>query len=315
MVKVSIIVPVKEVNPYLRECVEACKELDYPDFEIIVLPDEYEEMDGVKVLSTGPIRPSAKRDRALDVAEGQLLAFLDDDTIPMKDWLKNAVEYFDDEEVGAVGGPAVTPESDNILQQASGMVLSSFLGGGGHAFRYIPREPREVDDYPSCNFLIRRDLFESVGGFNTHYWPGEDTKLCLEVTKKAKKKILYAPDVVVLHHRRPLFKPHLNQIKSYALHRGFFAKRFPETSRRYSYFGPSIMVIFGIIGIPLAYISFNFRLFYIALVILYIAMLTASSLKSKAIKGFVLIFTGTLLTHVFYGLYFVKGLMVNSLDE
>lgn len=37
--KVSIIIPLKEYNSYIEECIRHCLELDYPDFEIIVLPD------------------------------------------------------------------------------------------------------------------------------------------------------------------------------------------------------------------------------------------------------------------------------------
>lgn len=243
---VSIIVPVKNVNPHLEECISYCKRLDYPDFEIIILPDDpiprKKERRDVKVMPTGPVGPSEKRDTAMEHAKAKILAFIDSDAYPARDWLKNAVKYFDSPEVAAVGGPAVTPESDSLMQKASGLVYSSFLCSGNLTFRYTPGKQSEVDDYPSCNFIVRRTVMEKLGGFEAKFWPGEDTKIYLEITNHLRKKIIYAPDVLVYHHRRPLFFPHLRQVANYALHRGYFVKKFPETSFRLPYLLPSLFV-------------------------------------------------------------------------
>ena len=59
---VSIIIPCKDVDDYTRECIEYCRHLDYPNFEIILLPDySTEAIDGVKVIATGPVPPGVKR--------------------------------------------------------------------------------------------------------------------------------------------------------------------------------------------------------------------------------------------------------------
>ena len=52
-----------------------------------------------------------------------------------------------------------------------------------------------------------------------------DTKLCLDIVYELGKKIVYEPKAVVYHHRRRLFKEHLNQISNYALHRDFFVEK------------------------------------------------------------------------------------------
>jgi cellulose synthase/poly-beta-1,6-N-acetylglucosamine synthase-like glycosyltransferase len=128
---VSIIIPVKRSNAMLTECVEHCLRLDYPDFEIIVLSDGAESLGmGVRVIETGQVSPAVKRDRGAEAARGEILAFIDDDAYPRRDWLSKAVRHFDDSGVAAVGGPAVTPETDNRRQKASGRVLGSILGGG-----------------------------------------------------------------------------------------------------------------------------------------------------------------------------------------
>jgi cellulose synthase/poly-beta-1,6-N-acetylglucosamine synthase-like glycosyltransferase len=299
---VSIVIPVKERNPYLDESVRHCLALDYPGFEIMVLPDEGPENGLPEIYShpllrlvpTGPAGPSEKRDMALAFCHGQIIAFLDDDAFPETGWLRNAVRYFADEAVAAVGGPAVTPPGDGPLRRASGLVYSSLLCGGSLAYRYTPQKSREVDDYPTCNLLVRKAVLEKLGGFNTEFWPGEDTKLCLEITKNLGQKIIYAPDALVYHHRRPLFGPHLRQVRSYATHRGYFVKRFPATSFRFTYFLPSLFVAGLTLGLMAALLS---------------------GLGAGKLRLAPAVAVGIVLTHLTYGIWFVYGLLSPKLAE
>ncbi len=130
--RVSIVIAVCAYNENLVESIEACLHLEYPDFEVLVFPDEpFDWPDPrVRVVATGKAGPSTKRDHALVEATGEIIAFLDDDAYPVTDWLTNAVRNFSRPEVAAVGGPAVTPGSDNLRQQASGDIYASLLVGG-----------------------------------------------------------------------------------------------------------------------------------------------------------------------------------------
>jgi len=318
--QISIVVPLKEANEYLWECIEHCLALDYPAFELLVFPDalpksKHSYPNLVKFVPTGPASPAEKRDMALAHCQGEIVAFLDDDAYPTQDWLKNAVQYFKNDQVGAVGGPAITPSHDNLRQRASGMVFVSRLGGGGLAYRYTPMASRNVDDYPTCNLLVRKSTLNALGGFDTRFWPGEDTKLCLEITQKLQQTIIYAPDVVVYHHRRPLFGPHLSQVRSYATHRGYFVKRFPQTSLRLVYFLPSLFVA-GLIAGGLA--SWNWPVLiwpYIMVIGVYLAAALASAKQVAPLKMTPIVAVGIVLTHLIYGLWFVVGLLKPKLSE
>jgi len=314
---VSIIIAVKTWQKNLEECVDKCLELDFSDFEILILPDSYEgdfSERRIKIIPTGPVNPAQKRDMALNYGKGEIFAFIDDDAYPRKDWLKNAVNNFSDPLVAAVGGPAITPDNDNVRQKASGKVYQSPLVSGKYVYRYLPKKKTEVDDYPSCNFLIRKSVMQELGGFNTNFWPGEDTKLCLEITKGLGKKIIYDPEVIVYHHRRPLFSPHNKQIASYALHRGYFVKHYPQTSLRLPYFIPTLFLLGIIFGAILSIFLVPVRVIYIFSLILYLSLVFIFSI-SKNLRLIPYVFCGIILTHITYGFYFLKGLISKVLKE
>lgn len=313
--KVSIVIPVREINDYIRESVPHILNLDYQNFEILIFPDgdSGQQFERCRVIPTGPVGPAEKRDLALKYAEGDILAFLDDDAYPRSDWLTQAVKHFSNLQVAAVGGPAVTPPSDSLWQRASGAVFESKLGGGKFTYRYVPEQMQEVDDFPSVNLLVRKDDFAKIGGFDSHYWPGEDTKLCHDLVYGLGKKIIYDPDVRVWHHRRNLFYQHFKQIKNYALHRGFFAKRLPRTSLKMAYVLPSLFVIGLLFGPLLCYLYPSLWLLFIFAVFGYFAAVTMSVLRLRDLKLSILTALGIVMTHLGYGTYFILGLFKREL--
>lgn len=304
--KVSVIIPVKKINDYIHENMSHLASLDYKDYEVIILPDSKEELKGARVIPTDDIGPAAKRDIGAKYANGSILAFLDDDSYPRKDWLRHLVRHFSDEKIAAVGGPAVTPSDDNVWQKASGLVLGSFLGGGGMGYRYVPGKQRYVDDYPTVNLSVRKDVFDKINGFDTHYWPGEDTKLCLDIINLGYK-IVYDPSVVVYHHRRELFIPHLKQVVRYSVHRAFFCKRFPKTSLRLGYFIPTLFVLFLVFGY---FIPYSYYIYSI-IVLVYALGLVITAIVSRNL----LVIPGIVLTHLVYGTGFVIGLLKKELKQ
>lgn len=316
--QVSIIIPCKEIDSLTIECIKRSKELDHENFEIIVLPDQLSDsIQGIKIIPTGEVSPGRKRNIGKECSSGEFLAFIDNDAYPRKDWLRNGLKYFENTNISAVGGPGVTPPEDPRLQKAGGYVLSSIMMGG-LANRFRSNKSIESDDIHSCNFIMRRSVLEETGGWNEKYWPGEDTLMCLAI-KKTGKKMIEAADVVVYHHRRPLFMKHLRQVSRFGQHRGFFAKRYPETSLRLNYFIPSIFVIFIITGLILLLIKSSLLIFYGSLSGLYLLTAIAVSLRSAA-EGkdtliFPLVFAGIIVTHIVYGIYFIEGLLLRELER
>jgi len=161
--------------------------------------------------------------------------------------------------------------------------------------------------------IVRKASFQQVGGFDSSYWPGEDTKLSRDLVYGLGKETLYAPDVQVFHHRRRLFREHLKQIAGYGFHRGYFSKKFPENSRRPLYFLPSTLVV----GLPsilvLGYFDHAMGLLSLIPLIAYGMAIAVGSLiiglRRRSLRLSLAVFAGAIATHLCYGLYFIKGLL------
>ena len=216
--------------------------------------------------------------------------------------MKNVLKYFK-EDVGAVGGPNLTPKEDNIWQKASGDVLSSPIGAGKFALRYVVRKGQAVKELPSCNLFVRKNLFK---GFDTSLLTAEDSKLCFSI-RKMGKKVIYAPDVKVYHHRRELFRPHLKQVFIYGRDKAWLIKEDFSLDKLY-YLAPFVFVLglfFG--GIVSAFVL-PIKYLYLAFLGIYLLISLFSSLTQNLERSF-LIFPGIILTHIFYGLGSLYGLL------
>lgn len=314
--KVSIIIPVRIITNYLKESIPYLKKLNYENFEVFIFTDEKETYAGLpdnfKIIASGKVGPAEKRNLALKYATGEIIAFLDDDAYPNSDWLQIAVKDLNDKNIFGVGGPSLAPANEGFLELASGEVLASLLTSNDTSHRHTQGKKMLVDDFPTVNLFVRTKDFKKIGGFDTEFWPGEDTKLCLDLLKLTGNKILYDPKLIVYHHRRALFKPHLKQISRYGRHRGQFARIFPENSRKFQYFVPSLFVL----GLFLGPLTFFFSKFlfaiYLSVVGLYIILLHLETLrvflKSKSLKLAIYFMLGIFLTHIVYGINFLYGL-------
>lgn len=316
--KASIIIPAQAINNYIREALPHYTALTHRDFEILILPDKcpVENIPGARVIPTGPAGPAKKRDIGAKAATGEILAFIDDDAYPAPAWLEHAIAHFQDRAIGAVGGPAITPRSDAFWQRVSGATFLSHLSGG-FPERYWPvGQTRDIDDWPTVNFLVRRDLFVKLGGFETRHWPGEDTLLCLKIIE-AGSRIVYEPRAMVWHHRRANLRKHLLQIANYGLHRGHFARIYPRTSLRPLYLLPSLWLLF--IGFSLLAWPFPaLRPPVAAGFAAYAIALAAASFDIWRRQRQFWVALGAILfivpTHLAYGLAFLIGALAKKID-
>ncbi|MCK5043531.1 glycosyltransferase [Candidatus Pacearchaeota archaeon] len=320
--KFSIIIPVKDINNYILEFVPKLLKQSYKSFEIIILPNEKPKQinsvlqnEKIKIIGSGFTGPAQKRNLGAQKSDGEILVFIDDDAYPVEDkWLEKVLDNFQTKDIVAVGGPQFTPPESNFFQKLSGKLFESFMISGPVSFRHKSAHKKICYDLPSCNLFVKKKDFFKAGGFDTEFWPGEDTKLCLEI-KKLRGKIIYSPNVKVYHHRRKNLKQYIKQIFNYSKHRGYFAKKYPETSFKLSYFVPSLFVIGLINGIFISFFSSILRTIYFSILGLYFLLMFIEGVRTKKISYIIHFILVGFMTHIVYGVGFILGLTKKELKS
>lgn len=322
---VSVIIPVRQLSYYLLfENLPALDEQTFRSFEVIVLPNEHSTYDltllkkyrWLRIIPTGTItRPAEKRNIGVKESRGTYIAFIDDDAYPAHTWLESAVRQMKLKRVRAVCGPGMIPSGATDWEQVFDLILRSRIGSGAYTYRFSQQPSRDVVDFPSMNFVMERSDFQLLGGFKNDYWPGEDSKLCNEITGQLKGTIRYNPAIAVYHHRRPSFRTFLKQHGQYGFHRGAFFAHGDHNSRELPYLIPSLFIIYLCLYLPLLVCSLFFHgipLWIISLPLLVYGLLSVlffiqSFIKSRnALTSFRAVLT-LLSMHFMYGLEFIRG--------
>ncbi|MCF7800539.1 MAG: glycosyltransferase [Candidatus Marinimicrobia bacterium] len=214
---VSIIIPVFNKLELTKKCLKAIKEnTRYSQYEVIIIdnastdntPDflqKQSEISNYKVVSNDENHGFVKAcNHGATEAEGEYLLFLNNDTEVQPGWLTSLVQLAERRpDCGAVGSKLVYP--DGKLQEAGGIIFSDGSGWNfgrgnnpGHpAFNFV----REVDYCSGASLMIRKSLWDTIGGFDKRYSPAyyEDTDLCFAVRKNGFK-VYYQPASVVVHY-------------------------------------------------------------------------------------------------------------------
>jgi len=318
---VSIIIPLHVVCERFFDDLEKFKLLKYPRYEIIIVSDvsiALSKNKYIRLIITGKkfTGPAEKRDIGAKFVRGEISAFIDDDAYPDSNWINNALRHFErNKKIIAVGGPGVTPPDDSYMAQLGGMVYSSAYTSGQLKMRFfsVGEQSKEITDWPAYNLFIRTDIMKKVGGWGSTFYGGEDTFICLKMLKYGR--IIYDPKVVVYHHRRPLFYPHLKQIFNVGVHRGYFFKKYPETSRQVLYFLPTTLTI----GFWTLFILSFFNLIMLGVFLLtfgiFFGIALSTVLNRKDPFGTIIASFGIIMTHMSYGIGFMKGLCTENLER
>ncbi|OGK55171.1 hypothetical protein A3B56_02795 [Candidatus Roizmanbacteria bacterium RIFCSPLOWO2_01_FULL_45_11] len=312
---ISVIFPVEKKTAYLTQALEQYARQTYRHFEVIIsstrpVPLKHPFVS-VVVNPHFAHDVSSKRNVVLTYASGTIFVFNDDDVYVPPDYLAHVKGVFANKQIVAACGPLLTPPDDSFMQKASGAVWESYLGSfGAGMYRSKVMSRRTVYDYPAANLVVRADVFKTINGFTPHLFPGEDTKLCLDIVNTFGKGVTYDPRLVAYHHRKALFHDHLRQVGRYGTQRGWFAITYPETSFRIQYFLPAALTAY-ILLLPFIFVTNVVNPVYALVPLIMYGMLAA-------IEGSILAGTygitiagiataGIISTHMYYGICFSKS--------
>ncbi len=200
---VTIIIPTRpgEAKP---RALAAARLLDYPP-------------DRVEVIVARGKQPSVQRNAALREAKGELIYFLDDDSLAEPRNLRRALEHFKDPRVAMVGGPNVCPPEAPLQERVFAVVLSSLLAFGPSRARYAPVGDARASSEKElilCNLMARRQPVADLGGFDEALYPNEENALMDELQKRGNT-LVYDPAFVVRRRPRPTLSAFCRMLMTY----------------------------------------------------------------------------------------------------
>ena len=211
---VSIVIPVYNQFIYTYLCLKSILKHSGNEvpYEIIIADDcstdqtiELEKVvTNIRVLhNKNNLRFLKNCNNAASYARGKYIFFLNNDTQVQPNWLKPLVDLIErDSTIGMVGSKLIY--TDGCLQEAGGIVwqdASAWNFGHGQdptlpEYNYV----KEVDYISGAAIMIRKDLWDSIGGFDEQFCPAyyEDTDLAFEIRRHGYK-VMFQPASVVVH--------------------------------------------------------------------------------------------------------------------
>lgn len=221
--KASVVMPVERLGGDAERAIASVLAQEAPfGFELIVVSAAPLALAETRLRNVvEPDRnPATRRNRAVSVAAGEFLAFIDDDALAGPGWLATACAYLEAHpDVLALGGPDPAPPGSTMAELISDTLLATpWIGSGiaAHEGRRGVFDLQRPSDIALVNLFVRRSAFtgfdESIG------YIGEDTALLKDLLTRGR--VVYHDGVIVHHRRRAFPGPYLRQRWRYRVKTG-----------------------------------------------------------------------------------------------
>ncbi|KJK36133.1 family 2 glycosyl transferase [Streptomyces variegatus] len=225
----DILAAVSSIHAQSRPALETLLVVDHNETLRERLAKEYKESSepvAVRVLANaGPRGLSAGRNTGIAAARGEVVAFLDDDAVAERDWLRHFAEAYTDPRVMAVGGRTVPVWASG---RRPDWFPEEFDWVVGCTYRGLPRGRVRVRNVLGGNASFRRSAFDAAGGFATGIGRDgdkrplgcEETELCIRLSRARPDAVLLIDDRAVIHHRVPENREHFRYFRTRAYAEG-----------------------------------------------------------------------------------------------
>ena len=183
--KISIIIPTYNEEEYLPKLLESIKSQDFTDYEIIVADAQSDDNTreiakeyGCVVVEGG--LPGPGRNRGAEVAQGEILLFLDSDLELTENYLSNVIEEFESEDLG-IAITQMTPLSEKKRDKYLHDLANWFM---------IAVENIKPHGAGCYGIISKKELHDEVNGFDENLSFGEDTDYIERVAEISEFKVL-----------------------------------------------------------------------------------------------------------------------------
>jgi glycosyltransferase involved in cell wall biosynthesis len=236
--RVSVVVANYNGDPTLKICLQSLEQLNYPDYEVILVDDGSTdrsleiaaEFPEIRCLRHGQNQGlSVARNTGIAAATGEIVAFTDSDCRADEDWLHYLVGDLVNSRFAGIGGHNFLPPDDSAV--AACVMVSP--GGPAH----VMLTDRLAEHIPGCNMAFYKWALDSIGGFDPIYRKaGDDVDVCWRLQQRGYR-IGFSPAGFVWHYRRNTIQAYLKQQAGYGDAEALLERRHPENFNR---FGGSI---------------------------------------------------------------------------
>ena len=321
--KVSVIIPARNEENFIKKCIESFLTCDYPKELIEVIVVDGMSDDRTREIVT---EISGRDDRVLLVdnerkitpvamnlgikaSKGDYIFFSGAHSEMPSDYISKCIKHAIESGADNVGGVMKTePRVKSAVGIAISKVLSSPLGVGGAKFRTGVSKPTEVDTVPfGC---YKREVFDRIGYFNEKLVRNQDIELNLRL-KRAGGKIVLFPDIELTYYSRSTFK----ELWKNNFGNGFWViagakdAALPFSKR---HLVPLFFTVFLTLGLLISPMSSIWSMVFLSVVSLYFILISLSSTKHAIEERSLPVFFASILVyivlHISYGLGSLWGL-------
>jgi glycosyltransferase AglE len=202
--RVTVIVPVLDAEDTIGPLLDSLSALDYPADRLQVLIVDNGSSDGTpEIVERSPfsllketgIRSSyAARNRGLEAANGDIIAFTDADCRVGPGWVTEGVAALRGSGAGLVGGKvqfefSADRTTAELFDSLTNMNTRNTIATASYA--------------ATANLFVRAELFEELGGFDPSVASGGDVQWTQRATR-AGHTLVYAEGAMVYHPARSL---------------------------------------------------------------------------------------------------------------
>jgi len=209
---VSVVVINARETKHLEKCLKGLVQTDYPNFEIMVVDCQTPQMEkwiaerfkDVKLVHYEyDIGPSASHNvgAAKANATSKYVAFLDNDTVVEPRWLKELIKVGEEDERKGVAQVKILRMDDEERLDHTGLAIDA-LGTWSTTFNMREKAFSRVFEIFAASFaacIVRRDVFNEVGGFDEDYFIyDDDTDFCWR-TRLLGYGVIFVPSAKACH--------------------------------------------------------------------------------------------------------------------
>lgn len=324
--KVSFIIPLKNEEKYIENCIDSLLSLDYPKEKVEIIfaeggstdstreiIEEYaKKHENIKIFDNPTGNTAIGRNVCIENATGEMLMNFSGHAIASRNLLKVLAIKLKElpENVAGVGCSNISPEKQNFVATVASAAFLGFMAGSGIFMQNaVFKEEKYVEHMAFTCY--RKEIFEKVGLFDPEFWCGQDAEFDIRV-KKAGYKILYTPETRIYHYKRDTVKRLFRQLYRYKIARAKMIKKHPDTLKIFHLF-PSLFILGSIFVAILYFMNIIPLIFVLSLILLYLLLCLISTFMVT--KNPVTIFASVffyLLIKISYGLGFLRGLITGK---